>query len=58
MENNLQFQSKISKGPHKKAMLCKSLSLQWEGCTNDNLAISKALEMAKLHRTVDGHRHV
>ena len=30
-------------------MLFKSLSLQWESCTNDDLAISKALEMAKLH---------
>ena len=34
-------------------MLFKSLSLQWESCTNEDLEISKALEMAKLHIQVE-----
>ena len=34
-------------------MLFKSLSLQWESFTNDDLAISKALELAKLHIQVE-----
>ena len=34
-------------------MLFKSLSLQWESFTNDDLAISKALETAKLHIQVE-----
>ena len=34
-------------------MLFKSLLLQWESCTNDDLAISKDLETAKLHIQVE-----
>ena len=34
-------------------MLFKSLSLQCESFTNDDLAISKALEMTKLHIQVE-----
>ena len=34
-------------------MLFKSLSHQWESCTNDDLEISKDLEMTKLHIQVD-----
>ena len=34
-------------------MLFKSLSIQWESCTNDDLEISKALETAKLHIQVE-----
>ena len=34
-------------------MLFKSLLLQWDSCTNDDLVISKALEMAKLHILVE-----
>ena len=34
-------------------MLFKSLSLQWESCTNDNPSIFGALEKAKLHIQVE-----
>ena len=34
-------------------MLFKSLSLQWESFTNDDLEISKVLEMDRLHIQVE-----